>query len=61
MYHIFIQHLFARRPYIGEGIVAHGGVWEGRDLFPLTYDGQTKWFLFVSINPGSPNGGSATN
>lgn len=43
----------------GEGIGAHGGVWECPDLFPLTYNGQTKWVLFVSINPGGPNGGSA--
>lgn len=44
----------------GNGIGAHGGVWECPDLFPLTYNGQTKWVLFVSINPGGPNGGSAT-
>lgn len=44
----------------GEGIGNHDGVWECPDLFPLTYEGQTKWILFVSINPGSPNGGSAT-
>lgn len=44
----------------GEGIGAHGGVWECPDLFPLTYNGRTKWVLFVSINPGGPNGGSAT-
>ena len=45
---------------IGEGIGAHGGVWECPDLFPLTYQGKTKWVLLVSINPGGPNGGSAT-
>jgi len=41
---------------------AHGGVWECPDLFPLTVDGtdETKWILVVSINPGGPNGGSAT-
>ncbi len=44
----------------GEGIGAHGGVWECPDLFPLTYNGKTKWILFVSINPGGINGGSAT-
>lgn len=44
----------------GEGIGAHGGVWECPDLFPLQYNGKTKWVLFVSINPGGPNGGSAT-
>lgn len=44
----------------GEGLGGHGGVWECPDLFPLTYNGKTKWVLFVSINPGGPNGGSAT-
>lgn len=45
----------------GSGIGAHGGVWECPDLFPLkTSDGKTKWVLLVSINPGGPNGGSAT-
>ena len=40
---------------------AYGGVWECPDLFPLTAeDGTTKWILFVSINPGGPQGGSAT-
>lgn len=44
----------------GEGLGGHGGVWECPDLFPLAYNGQTKWVLLVSINPGGPNGGSAT-
>lgn len=44
----------------GEGLGGHGGVWECPDLFTLTYNGQTKWILFVSINPGGPNGGNAT-
>lgn len=44
----------------GEGIGAHGGVWECPDLFPLIHNGQTKWILLVSINPGAPNGGSGT-
>lgn len=40
---------------------AYGGVWECPDLFPLTdNDGEEKWVLLVSINPGGPNGGSAT-
>jgi fructan beta-fructosidase len=40
---------------------AYGGVWECPDLFPLTTaDGVKKWVLFVSINPGGPQGGSAT-
>ena len=39
----------------------HGGVWECPDLFPLkTSEGETKWILLQSINPGGPNGGSAT-
>ena len=44
----------------GNGIGDHGGVWECPDLFPLTIQGKTKWVLLVSINPGGPNGGSAT-
>lgn len=39
---------------------AHGGVWECPDLFPLEVNGKKKWVLLVSINPGGPNGGSAT-
>ncbi len=44
----------------GTGMGAHGGVWECPDLFPINYDGSKKWVLLVSINPGGPNGGSAT-
>ncbi|PJJ60970.1 glycoside hydrolase family 32 protein [Hymenobacter chitinivorans] len=44
----------------GEQLGAHGGVWECPDLFPLMLDGQQQWVLLVSINPGGPNGGSAT-
>jgi fructan beta-fructosidase len=44
----------------GTGLGSHAGVWECPDLFPLTYKGKTKWVLLVSINPGGPNGGSAT-
>ena len=44
----------------GNGAGAHGGVWECPDLFPLDCNGQTVWVLLVSINPGGPNGGSAT-
>jgi len=45
----------------GNTIGAHGGVWECPDLFPLKdEEGNTKWVLFVSINPGGPQGGSAT-
>lgn len=44
----------------GSDVGAHGGVWECPDLFELTSDGKKVWILFVSINPGGPNGGSAT-
>lgn len=46
----------------GKGVGGHGGVWECPDLFPLKVDGtgDEKWVLLVSINPGGPNGGSAT-
>lgn len=44
----------------GKAIGAHGGVWECPDLFPLDYNGEKIWVLLVSINPGGPNGGSAT-
>ena len=40
---------------------AMGGCWECPDLFPLTTpDGISKWILIISINPGGPHGGSAT-
>ncbi|MBK7870633.1 MAG: glycoside hydrolase family 32 protein [Saprospiraceae bacterium] len=46
----------------GKDIGAHGGVWECPDLFLLPIEGtdESKWILFVSINPGGPHGGSAT-
>ncbi|QEC72705.1 glycoside hydrolase family 32 protein [Arachidicoccus ginsenosidivorans] len=44
----------------GKGSGAHGGVWECPDLFPLTYKGRQVWVLIVNVNPGGPNGGSAT-
>ncbi|WP_367388843.1 glycoside hydrolase family 32 protein [Lewinella sp. LCG006] len=46
----------------GKNRGAHGGVWECPDLFPVTISGTgaRKWVLLVSINPGGPNGGSAT-
>ena len=46
----------------GEDMGGHGGVWECPDLFPLQINNteETKWVLLVSINPGGPNGGSAT-
>ena len=39
---------------------AHGGVWECPDLFSLKLNGKTYWILVVNLNPGGPNGGSAT-
>lgn len=47
----------------GKGIGAHGGVWECPSLFEMPVSnepGMKKWVLLVSINPGGPNGGSAT-
>ena len=44
----------------GQEVGAHGGVWEYPDLFALDYQGKKVWILLVSINPGGPNGGSAT-
>ncbi len=45
----------------GASLGAHGGVWECPDLFPLPGpDGRMRWVLLVSLNPGGPNGGSAT-
>lgn len=39
----------------------HDGVWECPDLFSLTdQNGVSKWVLLLSINPGGPQGGSAT-
>ena len=51
---------WTRLSEFGDGIGSHGGVWECPDLVPLDYNGKTKWVLVVSINPGGPNGGSAT-
>jgi fructan beta-fructosidase len=46
----------------GKGTGAHGGVWECPDLFELKVEGSSisKWVMLVSINPGGPNSGSAT-
>ena len=51
---------WTRLSEFGDGIGSHGGVWECPDLVSLDYNGKTKWVLLVSINPGGPNGGSAT-
>jgi fructan beta-fructosidase len=44
----------------GKGQFAYGGVWECPDLLSFNLDGRTIWVLLVSMNPGGPNGGSAT-
>ena len=45
---------------IGKNLFAHGGVWECPDLLSFNVNGKTIWVLLVSMNPGGPNGGSAT-
>ncbi len=50
-----------KKSEFGKELGAHGGVWECPDLFSIEDDnGQTRWIMLVSINPGGPNGGSAT-
>lgn len=46
----------------GKEYGSHAGVWECPDLFPLYLEAEDKtyWVLLLSINPGGPNGGSAT-
>ncbi|PKQ45400.1 glycosyl hydrolase family 32 [Confluentibacter flavum] len=44
----------------GNDLGAHGGVWECPDLISFVVNGKKIWVLIVSINPGGPNGGSAT-
>jgi fructan beta-fructosidase len=45
----------------GQGIGAHGGVWECPELLSMKApDGSQKWVLLVSMNPGGPQKGSAT-
>lgn len=51
---------WTRESDFGQDSGAHGGVWECPDLFPLDHNGQKTWVLLVSVNPGGPNGGSAT-
>lgn len=44
------------------GLGAVGGIWECPDLFPLRVDGSGErlWVLLVSVVPGGPAGGPAT-
>ena len=51
---------WSKESEFGKTFGAHGGVWECPDLFPLNDQGQTVWVLLVNLNPGGPNGGSAT-
>lgn len=51
---------WTRTDEFGEGVGAHGGVWECPDLLRFSTDEGEKWVLLVSINPGGPNTGSAT-
>ena len=46
----------------GQGIGAHGGVWECPDLIQVPVEGtnEMKWVMLVSINPGGIAGGSGT-
>jgi fructan beta-fructosidase len=46
----------------GKDAGAHGGVWECPDLIEMSVagSGERKTVLLVSLNPGGPNGGSAT-
>jgi fructan beta-fructosidase len=55
---------WSKESEFGEGIGAHGGVWECPDLFSFTRKEadkeRTYWILLISNNPGGPNGGSGT-
>ena len=46
----------------GENIGSHGGVWECPELIlmPIAGTDEYRYVLLVSIMPGGPNGGSAT-
>lgn len=51
---------WSKQSEFGKTVGAHGGVWECPDLFTLEHEGKKIWVLLVSINPGGPNKGSAT-
>ncbi len=44
----------------GQQLGAHGGVWECPDLIEVHNGLKKQWVLIVNMNPGGPNGGSAT-
>ena len=53
---------WSKESEFGKTFGSHSGVWECPDLFELPIEGTVdkRWVLLVSINPGGPNGGSAT-
>ena len=51
---------WSKESEIGKNLFAHGGVWECPDLLSFNVNGKTIWVLLVSMNPGGPNSGSAT-
>lgn len=51
---------WAKESEFGKNLGAHGGVWECPDLFSLNDHNKQVWILIVNLNPGGPNGGSAT-
>lgn len=59
---LFVANLkeWKKESEFGKGIGGHGGVWECPDLLLFNVDGKKVWVQVVSINPGGPNGGSAT-
>ncbi len=52
--------VWAKESEFGKELGAHGGVWECPDLIAFNDNGKQVWALLVSVNPGAPNGGSAT-
>lgn len=44
----------------GKSVGAHGGVWECPDLVSFELEEKQVWVLIVNLNPGGPNGGSAS-
>ncbi len=51
---------WSKESEMGKDLFAHGGVWECPDLLSFKVNGKTVWVLLVSMNPGGPNSGSAT-
>lgn len=54
-----LQHWTLQSEF-GREFAQPGTVWECPDLFPLPWQGGTRWVLLVSVVPGGPNGGSGT-